>query len=178
MFQKLKIYFKNFLVISYEFVMGLIMSLPRYSLFLYIKKLFLNSVGAKVGKGVVIYPGVWISPGRNLVIGDDVDLSRNVLITSSGGVEIGDRALIGYGTQILSSNHTIPIIGEKFPISGDDHKKVLIEKDTWIGANCIILPGITIEQGAVVAAGSIVTKNVKANAIVAGNPAKLIRYRD
>ena len=169
---------KNFLVVSYEFVMGLVMCLPRYSLFLFIKKIFLLSVGAKVGKGVVIYPGVWISPGRNLVLGDAVDLSRNVLITSSGGVEIGDRALIGYGTQILSSNHTIPNVGEEFPISGDDHKKVVIEKDTWIGANCVILPGITIEEGAVVAAGSIVTKNVRANTIVAGNPAKLIRNRD
>ena len=77
----------------------------------------------KIGKGVVIYPGVWITPGRNLIIKDNVDLAKDVLITTSGGVEIGERTLIGYRTQIISSDHTIPPIGQPFPISGDNHKK-------------------------------------------------------
>lgn len=133
--------------------------------------------GAKFGKRVSIYPGVWISPGRNLVVGDDVDLAKDVLITTTGGVEIGDRTLIGYRTQILSSNHTIPPIGEPFPISGDEHKKVIIGKDVWIGANCVITPGVTIGEGAVVAAGAVVTKDVEPNAIVGGVPARLIKFR-
>lgn len=135
-------------------------------------------MGAKFGKSVVIYPGVWISPGRNLVVGDHVDLAKDVLITTSGGVSIGDRALIGYRTQIISSNHSIPPIGQPFPISGDEHAPVKIEKDVWIGANCIITPGVTIGEGAVVAGGSVVTKDVPANAIVGGVPAKLIKMRN
>lgn len=135
-------------------------------------------MGAKVGSGVVFYPGLWISPGKNLVLGDHVDLAKDVLITTTGGVSIGDRALIGYRTQILSSNHSIPAVGLPFPISGDLHSPVIIEKDVWIGANCIITPGVTIGEGAVVGGGSVVTKDVPKNAIVAGVPAKLIKMRE
>ena len=134
-------------------------------------------MGAKFGKGVVIYPGVWINPGRNLIVGNDVDLAKDVLITTSGGVRIGDRTLIGYRTQIISINHSIPPVGEPFPISGDDPGEVVIGNDVWIGASCIITPGVTIGEGAVIAAGSVVTKNVDANSIVAGVPAKLIKMR-
>ena len=62
--------------------------------------------------------------------------------------------------------------------SGHQHKKVTIENDVWIGANCLILPGVTIGEGAVVAGGSVVTKDVPAYAIVGGTPAKIIRMRD
>lgn len=169
---------KNFLVVSFETLMGLILSLPRYPFFIFIKKMFLTSVGARVGAGVVIYPGVWICPGRNLVIEDHVDLAKDVLITTSGGVFIGARTLVGYRTQILSANHSIPPIGMPFPISGDVYKPIHISNDVWIGANCIITAGVTIGEGAVVAAGSVVTKDVPANAIVGGVPAKLIRMRE
>lgn len=169
---------KQFLVVSYEVAMALILNLPRYTPFLFLKKRFLMLMGAKIGKGVIIYPGVWIVPGRNLVIDDDVDISKDVLINSSGGVFIGERTLIGYRTQILSANHEIPIIGERFPISGDVYGQVTICKDVWIGANCIITPGVVIGEGAVVGAGSVVTKNVAPNSIVGGIPAKLIRMRE
>ena len=153
------------------------MSLPRYKMFIFFKQLLLRLMGARFGKGIVIYPGVWITPGRNFVVEDNVDLAKDVLITTSGGVFIGARTLVGYRTQILSSNHSIPPIGQPFPISGDLHLPVKIMNDVWIGANCVITPGVTIEEGAVIAAGSVVTKNVSANAIVGGVPAKLIRYR-
>ncbi len=168
---------KGFFVISYEFLMGMVFSLPRYRLFGHLKQFVLKLMGASFGKGVVIYPGVWICPGRNLVVGDDVDLAKDVLITTSGGVFIGARTLIGYRTQILSSNHTIPPLGKPFPISGDVHLPVKIMNDVWIGANCIITPGVTIGEGAVVAAGSVVTKDVISNSIVGGVPAKLIKMR-
>lgn len=168
---------KPFLVVTYELIMGMLFSLPRYPLCNYLKKLFLAVMGAKIGKGVVIYPGVWISPGRNLTIGDEVDLAKDVIITSSGGVFIGDRTLIGYRTQIFSANHEIPPIGQKIPISGNVLAPVRIDKDVWIGANCIITPGVTVGEGAIIAAGSVVTKDVSPNSIVGGVPAKLIKMR-
>lgn len=171
-------FIKPFLVVSLETLMYLILLLPRYRTINYIKKIFLYLLGAKIGNGVVFYPGVWIFPGRNLFIGNDVDLAKDVLITTSGGVHIGDRVLIGYRTQIISADHTIPPIGLPFPISGDKLDKVVIENDVWIGANCIITPGVRIGEGAVVAAGSVVTKDVEPNAIVGGVPAKLIKMRD
>jgi len=169
---------KSFIVVSYEFLMNVIFALPRYRLFIFFKISLLRLMGAKIGKGVVIYPGVWIAPGRNLILGNHVDLAKDVLITSTGGVEIGDRVLIGYRTQIISSDHTIPSIGEPFPISGDRPKKIVVEKDVWIGANCILTSGVTVGEGSVIAGGSVVTKDVPKNAIVGGVPAKIIRYRD
>jgi len=169
---------KSFLVVSYEFLMNMIFALPRYRVCVYLKKMLLLIMGAKIGKGVVIYPGVWITPGRNLIIEDKVDLAKDVLINTVGGVFIGTRTLIGYRTQILSANHTIPPKGEPFPISGDKYGQITIKKDVWIGANCIITAGVTIGEGAVIAAGSVVTKDVEPFAIMGGVPAKLIRFRD
>lgn len=170
--------FKSFIVVSYELLMALIFSLPRYRLFIWLKEGLLKLQGAKFGKRVVIYPGVWIAPGRNLIVGDDVDIAKDVLITTAGGVEIGDRTLIGYRTQIISANHIIPPIGERIFCSGHNYKKVTIGKDVWIGANCIINAGVTIGEGAVIASGAVVTKDVEPYSIVGGIPAKVIKYRE
>ena len=168
---------KSFFVVSYEFLMKVVFALPRYGCFVFLKVSLLRLMGASIGKGVVIYPSVWICPGKNLHLGNNVDVALGVIITTSGGVFIGDRTLIGYRTQILSSNHTIPPAGKPFPISGDDHRPIHIGDDVWIGANCVITAGVTIGKGAVVAAGAVVTKDVPENCIVGGIPAKVIRYR-
>lgn len=171
-------FFHTFLVVTYELLLTIIFSLPRYKTFNRLKAFFLSLVGAKIGKRVVFYPGVWVAPGRNLVVGDDVDFALDVLVTSSGGVNIGDRTLIGYRTQILSSNHRIPEGHGRIFDAGHDSKPIVIGKDVWIGANCLILPGITIGDGAVVAGGSVVTKDVAAFTIVAGNPARVLKERN
>lgn len=161
----------------FEAVMQLIFALPRLRIFNAAKSMFLRSLGAKIGRRVVFYPGVWICTGRNLILGDDVDLALGVLITTGGGVSIGNRTLVGYRTQILSSNHVIPV--GRGRVFGSGHEKAAVEIgcDVWIGANCVILPGVSIGEGAVVAAGSVVTKAVPAYTIVAGVPAKVIRER-
>jgi acetyltransferase-like isoleucine patch superfamily enzyme len=169
---------KYFIVVSYEFLMQILFVLPRYRFLNVIKGLLLKGMGAKVGKRVVFYPGVWIAPGRNLILGDDVDLAKDVLITTGGGVTIGDRVLVGYRTQILSTNHVIPENKEPIFSAGHDKKPIVIEKDVWIGANCIITAGVTIGEGSVIAAGSVVTKDVPPFAIYGGVPAKLIKARD
>ena len=168
---------KPFLVVTYEAVMGIAFSLPRYPFCNWLKKLLLQTMGAKIGSGVIFYPGVWISPGRNLVVEDEVDFAKDVIVTTSGGVFIGARTLIGYRTQIFSANHEIPPIGERIPISGNVLAPVRIENDVWIGANCIITPGVIVGEGAIIAAGSVVTKDVLANSVVGGVPAKLLKMR-
>lgn len=169
---------KYALVVTYEMFMRAIFFLPRYRWANFFKSLFLRCLGAKIGKRVVFYPGVWVCTGRGLVIGDDVDLALDVLITSDGGVAIGDRTLVGYRTQILSSNHVIPPeLGRIFE-AGHVRAPVAIGCDVWIGASCLILPGVTIGDGAVVAGGSVVTKDVPSYAVVGGVPAKLIKMRD
>lgn len=166
-----------FLVVSYEAVMQLLFALPRYPLCNWVKAAFLKASGARIGKRVTFYPGVWITPGRNLVAGDDVDFAHGVLVTTAGGVEIGDRTLIGYRAQILSVNHVIPEERGRIFNAGHEPHAVRIGRDVWIGANALVLPGITVGDGAVVAGGSVVTKSVEPYAIVAGNPARVLRHR-
>jgi acetyltransferase-like isoleucine patch superfamily enzyme len=168
---------KSMVVISYELIMQAIFSLPRFRVFNVVKTLFLRMVGANVGDRVVFYPRIWIAPGRNLSLGSDVDLALDVLISTAGGVEIGDRTLVGYRTQIISANHKIGPLTQSILGSGHERKKVTIGRDCWIGGNCMILPGVTIGDGAVVAAGSVVTKDIPTGTIAAGVPARIIRER-
>lgn len=169
---------KYFLVVSYELLMRLIFSLPRYRTFNFLKSTFIRLCGGKTGTSIVYYPGVWICPAKNIQIGNDVDLALDVLITTSGGVSIGDRTLVGYRTQILSSNHNVPSKKSRIFDAGHTSAQVVIGSDVWIGASCIILPGVTIGEGAIVAAGSVVTKDVPAFSYVAGIPARVIKERE
>lgn len=169
---------KLFLVVSYEAIMRCLFALPRYRFLNRLKSLFLRINGAVIGERVIFYPGIWIAPGRNLVLGDDVDLAWGVLIDSVGGVTIGDRTLVGFGTKIFSRNHVVP--PQRGPIfaSGHTNRPVIIGKDVWLGANVIVLPGRTIGDGAVVGAGSVITKDVPPYTVVGGNPAIILKVRD
>jgi acetyltransferase-like isoleucine patch superfamily enzyme len=168
---------KVIFVALYELCLSTIFNLPRVLFFSSLKVTILKLVGVKVGKRTTIYPNVWIFPGKGLNIGDDVDIALGVIITTNGGVTIGDRTLLGYRTQILSSNHVIPQGRGRIFGAGHDHAEVIIENDVWIGANCIILPGVRIGEGSVIAAGSVVTKDIEPYSIVAGTPAKFIKSR-
>jgi acetyltransferase-like isoleucine patch superfamily enzyme len=169
---------KNFFVALYEILLVTVFNFPRGLFFSSVKVFFLGLVGAKIGKRTVVYPNVWIFPGKGLVVGDDVDIALGVIITTNGGVEIGDRSLIGYRAQILSANHNIPENKGRIFGAGHNKAKVVIGEDCWIGANAIILPGVEIGEGSVVAAGSVVTKSVPPFTIVAGVPAKKISQRN
>jgi len=100
------------------------------------------------------------------------------MIGTTGGVTIGDRTLVGFRTFIVSDNHTVPPRPARIFDAGHTPRPVVIERDVWIGANCTILPGVTIGEGAVVAAGSVVTKSVSAFTVVGGVPARVIRERE
>jgi acetyltransferase-like isoleucine patch superfamily enzyme len=100
-----------------------------------------------------------------------------VTIYGHGGVEIGEWSLVSMHATILSSNHTIPSRDRCIRWEKDVLLPTQIGRDVWIGANAVILGGVTIGDGAVVAAGAVVTKDVEAGAIVAGNPARLLRKR-
>lgn len=169
---------KYTLVVFVESISFLIFMLPRFRVLNYLKGLYLKLFfSAKIGKRVVFYPNIWIFTGRNLILGDDVDLATGVLVTTDGGVSIGDRVLVGYGTKILSSNHVVPKLPNRIFDSGHTKAPVSIEKDVWIGANCIILPGVIIGEGTIIAAGSVVTKSIPSFVYAAGIPARIIKER-
>lgn len=166
------------LVVLVESVSYLLFGLPRFRILNALKSVYLRVFfGAKVGRRVIYYPGIWIFTGRNLVIGDDVDLATGVLVTTDGGVEIGDRTLIGYGSKIVSRNHVVPHGRGRIFSAGHTSAAVSIGPDCWIGANVLVLPGVTIGEGVVVAAGSVVTKDVPPFCFAAGVPARVIKQR-
>jgi acetyltransferase-like isoleucine patch superfamily enzyme len=115
--------------------------------------------------------------GGSIKTAPKVFIGPYVTIYGHGGVEIGDWSLISMHATILSSNHTIPAMDRCIRWEKDVLLPTKIGRDVWIGANAVVLGGVTIGDGAVVAAGAVVTKDVEAGAIVAGNPARLLRKR-
>ncbi|NYT60519.1 acyltransferase [Alcaligenaceae bacterium] len=170
---------KYFLVVTAEVISSIVFFLPRYRTFNKFKSIYLLCWGAKIGKRVVYYSGVRIFPGRNLVVGDDVSFAKGTQIYPNGGITIGSRVLIGFNALMIAGNHAIPATRSEslYNYPGSDRRPIVIEDDVWIGANCTILPGVTIGTGSVVAGGAVVTKDVPPYAIVGGVPAKIIKMR-
>jgi acetyltransferase-like isoleucine patch superfamily enzyme len=106
-----------------------------------------------------------------IVIGNNVVIGEYSVIRASGKVTIGNNVLIAANTIITTREHPINI--PRYGITID--KEITIEDEVWIGAGAILLPGVRVGKGAIVAAGAVVTKNVEPNTIVAGVPAKKIR---
>lgn len=114
----------------------------------------------------------------NFIIGKGSHLKSDSYIEYSGGVKIGDYFHTGKGLTIFSTSHNYDL-GDKIPYGDEALKKeVVIGNWVWCGANVTILPGVHIGDGAVIGAGAVVTKDVPECAVVGGNPAKIIKYRD
>ena len=91
---------------------------------------------------------------------------------------MGNRVLIGHGSKVITTNHVIPLGRKSIYGSGHIKEKIVICDDVWIAANVVVLPGVTLGEGCVVAAGAVVTHDVPPYVIVGGVPAKLIRVRE
>jgi acetyltransferase-like isoleucine patch superfamily enzyme len=115
-----------------------------------------------------------ITGGDAVEIGSDVSIAAFVHIWGEGGVRIGNQVMIGAGTCITSRGHdyNAPRMWTSAVL-----KPVVIGDDVWIGTNCVILPGVTVGNGAVIGAGAVVTRDVESRAIVAGVPARVIKFR-
>lgn len=158
-------------------VLSLIEILPYGPVANRIKRWLLVRYGAKVGENPNVYSGVWIRPIRGLTLGDNVSIGKNVLITTAGGVTVGSNVLVGHGSKIISANHIIPEGTASIRFSGHHCQPVVIEDDVWIAAQVVILPGVRIGRGAVVAAGAVVNEDIQPFTVVGGVPARLIRNR-
>ena len=130
----------------------------------------------EVGKSVNIERNANFGLGRGIEIGDYSGIGLNCIVPSN--IKIGQYVMMGPDVLFLSQNHKFSDTIEPMALQGFQKKKIhIIEDDVWIGTRSVILPGIRICKGAIVATGSIVTKDVPEYAIVGGNPAKLIKYR-
>ena len=129
-----------------------------------IRELFPN-----MGENVRVQPPLQVNLGNMVKIGNNVSIMYNLLCMSAGGITIEDGALIAANCSLISNNHDFKI-REILTC-----KPVVIKKKAWIGAGSTILPGVTIGENAIVAAGSVVTKDVAPNTLVGGVPAKFIK---
>ena len=109
--------------------------------------------------------------GGHIRLGKDVFINKEAFFVDLGGIDIEDKVLIGPRVTLITVNHILDPAKRR----GLEVKPILIQKNAWLGAGVTVLPGVTIGENAVVAANSTVTKDVPANTIVAGTPARVIR---
>lgn len=134
--------------------------------------------GARVGPRLQLLSGVWIDTFKRLEIGEDVSVAHNVTMVAAGGVSIGNRAMIGHGSIILSTGHHVPSGRGSMRFTPPTEAPVRLEDDVWIGARAVVLPGVTIGSGAIIGAGAVVSRYLPPYAVAAGVPAKVIRIRE
>ena len=139
-----------------------------------------SSVGkylfAKCGKNINIEKGADFGKGDNIQIGDNSGLGVNCYIR---GVTIGKDVMMGPDVMMLHCDHAMSRRDIPMRLQGDSEPKpIVIGDDVWIGARSIILKGVHIGKGAVIAAGAVVSRDVPEYAIVGGVPARVIKYRE
>ncbi len=136
-----------------------------------IRELFSKLTESKIDETFGLFPPFYTDCGKNIKIGKNVFINACCRFQDQGGIEIGDGALIGHNTTIATLNHDFnPVKRQNLNPS-----PVKIGRNVWIGSDCTILPGVEIGDGAIIGAGSVVTKSIPANTIAVGNPAKVIK---
>lgn len=135
----------------------------------------------RAGKNLRVYPPLRVDFGCNIYTGNNVLINQNCTFLDNNAIVIGERVLIGPDVRIYAGNHPTEGRERYRDVGGGDayivssSKPVAIGSDVWIGGGAIILPGVTVGDNVVIAAGSVVTKDVPDDVIVAGNPAKVIK---
>ena len=139
------------------------------------KVALLRLAGCEIGGKTVLQSAIRFVDG-NLKLGDRVYINRNCLIECCGSIEIGSDVHLAFGVSLITSTHQI---GPNERRCGPTEvKPIRIGPGAWLGANCTILPGVTIGAGAIVAAGAVVTNDVPPDCLTAGVPAVVKRSLD
>lgn len=120
-----------------------------------------------------------IRNGQNVYLGENVRITMDCCLWAEKNSKIvfGDHVLVGPGVKMFTGNHGLELNKGPMTFQSRTEADIMIGNDVWIGANSVITAGVRINDGAVVAAGSVVTKEVPENAIVGGVPARVIKYR-
>ncbi len=136
-----------------------------------VRELLAQLIGKPVHESVTVFPPFYADFGKNITLGERIFINSGCKFQDQGGVVIGDHCLIGHNTVLATLNHDLDP-GKR----ADMHPaSITIGRNVWIGANVTVLPGVTIGDDAVVAAASVVTKDVPARSVVVGSPARVVR---
>ena len=136
-----------------------------------IRALFSQLIGKPVDESFTLFPPFTTDCGKNLSLGKEVFLNAGCRFQDQGGITIGNGVLIGHNVVLSTLNHD-PAPARRAWLHP---APIVIGDRVWIGSNATVLPGVTIGDGAIVAAGAVVTKDVAPNTVVAGVPARLLR---
>jgi acetyltransferase-like isoleucine patch superfamily enzyme len=136
-----------------------------------IRDLLSQITGSEIHESVAVFTPLYINYGKHTKIGKNVFINFDCVFLDLGGITIEDNVLIAPKVSLLSEGHPVSPGKRQSLVPGHIH----IKKNAWIGAGATILPGVTIGENAVVAAGAVVSKDVPANTVVGGVPAKIIK---
>ncbi len=136
-----------------------------------VQNLFSQLIGKEVDDSFSLFPPFYSDCGKNISVGKNVFINSGCHFQDQGGIFIGDNCLIGHCVVMATLNHGF----EPNKRNSMTPSHIILEKNVWIGSNSTILQGVIIGENAIVAAGSVVTKDVPANTVVAGVPARIIK---
>lgn len=137
-----------------------------------VRALFSDLIGRKVDDSFVLAPPFYTTGGLDIRVGRNVFINQNCTFYDLGGLDIGDDVMIGPNVSLITSGHPIAPSQRR---NGVIAKPIVIGKNVWIAAGATIIGGVTVGENSVVAAGSVVTRDVPPNTLVGGNPARVIR---
>jgi len=142
-----------------------------------LRRIITRNIFKNQGKNINIFENVYFGNGTNISVGDNSGIGPESRLITAERITIGSNVIIGPRAMILTGNHNFSDPNIPVNKQGSTELPVIIEDDVWIGANVTILPGIIIQKGSVIGAGSVITKNVAPFTVVGGNPAKEIGLR-
>lgn len=139
-----------------------------------IRQLFSELIGKPVDASFGMFPPFYTDCGKNITVGKNVFINTGCRFQDQGGIRIGDHVLIGHNVVLATLNHDFAPYNRATMHPAPIH----IKDRVWIGANATVVPGVTIGENSIVAAGAVVTKDVPPNTIVGGVPAKVLKRID
>ncbi|MGR4864163.1 sugar O-acetyltransferase [Caulobacter sp. LARHSG274] len=137
-----------------------------------VRALFSELIGRPVDAGFTLIPPFYATGGADTRIGRNVFVNQNCTFYDLGGLDIGDEVMIGPNVSLITSGHPIDPAQRRAAVVA---RPIVIEKNVWIAAGATIIGGVTVGENSVVAAGSVVTRDVPPNSLVGGNPARILR---
>ncbi len=136
-----------------------------------VRALFARLFGKPVDPSFRVFPPFYTDFGKNITVGKNVFINACCHFQDQGGITLGDNCLVGHNVVFATLNHGFAPEERQSMLPAP----IVVGRNVWIGSNSTILQGVTIGDNSIIAAGSVVTKDVPANAIVAGIPARFIR---
>ena len=137
-----------------------------------VRALFRELTGQKVDESFLLIPPFYTAHGTEIRVGRNVFVNQNCTFYDLGGLDIADDVLIGPNVSLITTGHPLEPSQRRAVTIG---KPIIIERNVWIATGATIIGGVTIGENSVVAAGSVVTRDVPPNSLAAGNPARVVR---